>query len=119
MANPSLGEAQLSPLDQIRMAEAEVTRKIAVAREGSEHTVINAKAQAKLLLDEARKSGERKGQAQYQEIVSEAKEEAKAILAGADHQVKELRRKGNRYMDIAVRQVVNIITGMEEGGTDI
>lgn len=119
MTNPAFGEAQLSPLDQVRLAEADVTRKVAVAREDSEHTLTKAKAQAKILLDEARESGKRKGQTQYREIVSEAEEEARAILAGVDHRVKELRREGSRYMDIAVCQVVNIITGMEEGGTDV
>ena len=119
MANPAQGEAQLSPLDQIRLAEAAVTRKIAIARTDKEHTLANAKAQAKILLDEARENGKRTGRTQYREIVSEAEEEARAILAGSDHRAEEIRRKGSRYMDIAVRQVVNIITGMEEDVADI
>jgi vacuolar-type H+-ATPase subunit H len=119
MTNPALREAQLSPLDQIRLAEADVTRKIAMARKDREHTLTKAKAQAKVLLDEARESGKRKGQTQYREIVSEAEEEARAILAESDHRAEEIRQKGIRYMDIAIRQVVNIITGMEEGAADI
>jgi vacuolar-type H+-ATPase subunit H len=119
MAHPAQGETQLSPLDQIRLAEAAVTRKIAIARKDREHTLANAKAQAKILLDEARESGKRTGQTQYREIVSEAEEEARAILAESDHRAEEIRQKGSQYMDIAIRRVVNIITGMEEEAEDI
>lgn len=119
MAIPAQGEAQLSPLDQIRLAEATVTRKIAIARKDREHTLANAQVQAKILLDESRESGTRKGQIQYREIVSEAEEEAIAILAEADHRAEEIRQKGSRYMDIAVRRVVNIITGMEDEAVNI
>ena len=119
MTNPTLRDPQLSPLDQIRLAEADVTRKIAMAREDREHTLTKAKAQAKILLEEAQESGKRKGQTQYREIVSEAEEEARAILAESDHRAEEIRQKGTRYMDFAIRQVVNIITGMEEGAADI
>lgn len=119
MTKSALGEGHLSPLDQIRLAEADVTRKIAIARKDREHTLANAKVQAKILLDEARESGKRKGQLEYREIVSEAEEEARVILAGSDHRAEELRRKGSRYMDIAIRRVVNIITGMEEEAVDI
>lgn len=119
MTNPVQREAQLSPLDQIRLAEAEVTRKIAIARKDREHTLANVQAQAKILLDEARENGKRTGRTQYREIVSEAEEEARAILAESDHRAEEIRRKGSRYMDIAVRRVVNIITGMEEDTADL
>jgi len=114
MTNPGLREPQLSPLDQIRLAEADVTRKVAIAREDSEHTLANAKAQAKIILDKARESGKRRGQSQYREIVSEAEEMARVILAESDHLAEELQQKGIRYMDSAVRQIENIITGMEE-----
>ena len=114
MANPEVGEAQLSPLDQVRLAEANVTRQVAAALENSEQSIKKAKAQAKLLLDEARQKGEREGQIQYREIVSEAEEKARAVRADADHEAEELRLRGSRKMDIAVRRVVNIVTGIEE-----
>lgn len=114
MTNPIASEAQLSPLDQIRQAEADVTRKIAMAREDNERTLADAKAQVRMLLDRAKESGHRKGEAQYRGIVFEAEEVARAILAESDHWADELQQKGVRTMDSAVRQVVNIITGMEE-----
>ena len=116
MANPALGEAQLSPLDQVRLAEANVTRMVAAALENNEHTLMEAKAQAKLLMDEARQNGEREGRNQYREIISGAEEEARAVRAVAVHRAEELRKKGNRRMNIAVHRVINIITGMEEEG---
>ena len=114
MANPAAGEAQLSPLDQVRLAEANVTRKVAAALKNREHSLTKTKAQAKLLLDEARQRGEREGQIQYREIVSEAEEKARAVRAGANHEAEELRLRGSRKMGVAVRRVVNIITGIEE-----
>jgi vacuolar-type H+-ATPase subunit H len=118
MAELTSSETQLSPLDQIRQAEADVTRKVAMAREDSEHKLAEAKAQAKTRLAKARKSGKRKGQAQFREIVSEAEEVTRAILAESDHWAEELQQKGIRYMDYAVRQVVDIVSGMEEGVAD-
>ena len=114
MANPAGGKAQLTPLDQIRLAEVNVTRKVAAALENSDHSLTNAKTQAKLLLDEARQKGKHKGQIQYREIISEAEEKARAVRAGADQQVEALRQKGGRKMGAAVRRVVNIIAGSEE-----
>jgi vacuolar-type H+-ATPase subunit H len=119
MTNPIPRETQLSPLDKIRLAEADVTRKIAMARKDGEHTLTKAKTQAQIIVEEAQESGKRKGQTLYRDIVSEAEEEARAILAESDHRAVEIQRKGFRYMDIAVRQAVNIITGMEEDSVSI
>ena len=115
MINPGQRDAHLSPLDQIRLAEADVTRKIAKVREDHERILTNAQTQAKEMVVAAEESGQREGETQYREIIFEAEEEAKAILAGAKHQATALRRKGNRHMDTAVRQVVNIVTGMDRG----
>lgn len=108
-------EAQLSPLDQIRLAEAEVTRKIAVARRDCEQILADAKTEAQLQLVDARENGKRKGRARFRDIVTEAEEEARAIRAGAEHRARLLLRQGNRKMDIAIHQVVNIVTGTVEG----
>lgn len=118
MTNPTLDDVKLSPLDQIRLAEADVTRKIAIAREERERTLAYASEEAKKLLDEAQESGKRKGITRYREIIDEAEEKAQAILAGSEHQAEELRRKGSWSMDIAVRRVIHIITGMEEGARE-
>ena len=111
MALNSPMETELSPLDQIRMAEANVARKIALSRELAEIRVAQARFQARLLVDEARESGKRDGLARYQEIISKAEEEAGAILAESHARVEMLRCEGNRRMDTAVDQVVETLLG--------
>lgn len=111
MALQSQMKTELSPLDQIRMAEANVARKIALSRELAEIRVAQAGFQARLLVDEARESGKRDGQARYQEIISTAEEEARAILAESHARVETLRCEGIRRMDMAVDQVVETLVG--------
>ena len=106
-------ENRLSPLDQIRHAEAEVARRIAAARETAERTVATAKAQAKDFLNEACETGQREGQARYKEIISRAEEETQALVAQAYYQADELRYQGDRNMEPAVFQALNVIIRME------
>jgi phage FluMu protein gp41 len=82
MADPS-SATELSPLDQIRLAEAEITRKIVTAREQSENAVVETRVQAALLKKQAHESGTRDGQIRNKKIVSKAEEEAHTIVAYA------------------------------------
>lgn len=54
---------ELSSLDQVRQAEAEVARRIAASREKVEQAEAQAREQAKALIEEAREGGRREGQA--------------------------------------------------------
>ena len=103
----------LSPLDQIRMVEGEITRKIVAAREASEHRVEDARAQSTLLKKQAHDSGNREGQILYKEIVSKAEEEARTIVAHAHNQAVNLRQKGQARMEMAVQEAINIILGLK------
>lgn len=105
----------LSPLDQIRLAEAEITRKIAVARETSERAAGEARAQAARLKKEAREAGSREGQIRYKEIVSKAEEEARGIVAHAHNQASELKRKGQVRMEAAIQEAIGIVLGLRGG----
>jgi vacuolar-type H+-ATPase subunit H len=107
---------RLSPLDQIRNTEADVTRRIAAVRETAAAIVANARARAKAILNEARETGRWEGQKQYKEIISKAEEEAQAVIAQARYRADELRYKGDRIMGAAVDQAVKIILGLDEGG---
>lgn len=49
----SVNENELSPLDQIRQTEAEVTRRIAAAREAAELNVVKARTEATHLKNQA------------------------------------------------------------------
>jgi vacuolar-type H+-ATPase subunit H len=112
MTLPRIAEAELSPLDQIRQAEAEVNRRIAAARRAAEMIEIKARAQAVDLKREAHEAGRREGRAQYEELVSRAEVEAEALLAQAHSQAEDLRRKGDLHMDAAVHRAVEVVVGL-------
>ncbi len=93
MANP-IATDRLSPLDQIRLAEAEVTRKVIAAREQAEQNINEALQQAALLKKQAQQAGSRKGQLRYKEIVRQAEEEGRLLVEHARLQAAEMRRRG-------------------------
>jgi vacuolar-type H+-ATPase subunit H len=115
MADPTFATG-LSPLDQIRLAEAEVTRKIVSAREASEHAIVEARAQAALLKKQAHDAGALEGQIRYKEIVSRAEEEARAIVEHAHKQADKLRWNGQARMEVAIQEVTGIVLGLKGGG---
>ena len=106
----------LSPLDQIRLAEAEITRKVVTAREASEHSIINARTEATLLKKQADESGNREGQIRYKGIVSKAEDEAHALVAHAHNQAADLRRRGQAHMEAAIQDAISVILGLKRGG---
>lgn len=109
-------DTQLSPLDRIRQAEAEVTRHIAAAREAAENRLAETRNEARLSLDDARKAGRRQGQAQYRQILAQTEEESRLILTEAHGKAEKLRRKGSQQMDRAVCWIVTLICKIDEGG---
>ena len=109
---------ELSPLDQIRMAEGEVTRKVIVARESSEKGIAEARAQAAQIKKEAKEKGEREGQIRYKEVIVGAEEQAKAILAQTRQRTEILRRNGQSRMDRAVERALQIVLGTSGTGED-
>jgi len=116
MIGMKASEADFSPLDQVRLVEADVARQVAAARETAEQTVVEARKQVKVLLEQACTSGRLRGQARYKEIVSGAEEEAGALVAQARAQAEELRRLRHQCMDEAVRFAVHFILGQEANG---
>lgn len=103
-------EHELSPLDRVRQAEAEVARRVAASRESAEQMGARTREQARVLLEEAREDGQREGQAQYRRLILQAQDEASAICMEGQERVEELRRAEGEWMDVAVRRVVQIIT---------
>lgn len=105
---------ELSSLDQVRQAEAEVARRIAGSREAVEQTVIQAREQARALVEEAREGGRHEGQAQYRRLILHAQDEARAIYLESQELVEELRRAKSERMDRAVRRAVEIVLASGE-----
>ena len=108
LANP---EAKLSPLDQIRHVEADITRQIAVAREAAEKTVAQERTQAARLKKEAQEAGRREGQNRYKDLIGEAERETRVLVAQAHQRAEDLRQRGQRQMAKAIHHAVKIILG--------
>jgi vacuolar-type H+-ATPase subunit H len=113
MTTPHLQDESLSPLDQIRLAEAELNRKIVAARLSARAVLAEAREKAKSLTDEARQAGQREGRARYQETLLNAEEEARSMLAEARSQAARLRETGEAKLEMAVQQAVEFVTSLE------
>jgi vacuolar-type H+-ATPase subunit H len=111
---PRITDTELSPLDQIRQTEADVTRHVAAAREAAERTVVEARSQVKELLVKARESGRQRGQTRYKEIISRAEEESAVLIAQAQNRAEQLHHEGKRRMSTAVRQAVVLVIGLQD-----
>ena len=118
MSTPTKSEAGLSPLDQIRQTEADVARQIASAREAAGHTVTHSQTQAKEMLDDARRTGQREGEKRFREIISNAEEEAQAITTQARKRAEHLRRRAGQRLVVGVRHAMNVVLGFDEAGEE-
>lgn len=105
----------LSPLERIRQAEAEVTRRLAAARESAEKTVATAQAEAIKIKTQANEEGQRNGEVKFREMISKAEEESRGIVTQAHQRAEKLRRKGQHRMDRAVRMAFLCLVGAAEG----
>ena len=112
----SILAAELSPLDQIRLAEAEISRKTVAARKDSERCLAEARTQAAWIKKQARKEGTHAGKVKYKEIISKAEDEARAITAHAQNQAATLLQEGRSRMEIAIEVAVSIVLGLEKNG---
>lgn len=112
MADPT-SVTELSPLDQIRLAEAEITRKVVTAREKSEVVVTEARAQIALIKKQAHESGTREGQIRNKKMVSRAEEEARTIVEHAHQLAADLRRSGQSRMNSAIQAAMAIVVGLK------
>jgi len=111
-------ESELSPLDQIRLVESEMARRVTAARAAVDQSLVNARAQAAQRKIDARETGLREGQILFKESITKAEEEARAISAQAQKQAAELRQKGYQRMDAAVRLAVNVVLGRQDEAGD-
>jgi vacuolar-type H+-ATPase subunit H len=107
-------QSELSPLDQIRKAELEATRRIAEARGTAEQAITRAHSQAELLRIQAREAGQRDGQALYQETIAKAEEQAQVLVSLAHQRAEDLRRTGELRMGIGVNRAIKLILDLEE-----
>jgi vacuolar-type H+-ATPase subunit H len=107
-------EIELSPLDQIRQTEGEVTRKVAAAREAAEQILENARQQAEKIKHNAREAGAREGQGLYKTTIARAEEEARALVTEAKFQAERLQRRGQQRLKNGVACSVSLVLGLAE-----
>lgn len=107
-------ESGLSPLDQIRQAEAEMNRAVAAARQAGEQIIAEAKQRAAELKRQAQEAGEQEGRAAYRATITEAEAEARAITSEASARALELRSKGLYLLEEGVRHTFEIVIGQPE-----
>ena len=103
----------LSPLDQIRQAEAEAARQLVLAREAESKKIQDSHLQAAELYKKARAEAEAEGQARYKEILAKSEEEATALVAESRRKTEKLRVAGQKQITSLVSKVVKFITGMK------
>lgn len=116
MVLPTTGSEELSPLDQIRQTETNITRQIAAARVSAGRSAEEARLQAEQIKRQAQEEGRRKGQAIYQEILVRASEEAQAIIVQAKRRSAEMQRVAEQRMDEVVSHAVKFVIGFENNG---
>jgi hydrogenase 3 maturation protease len=100
-----------TPLEIIRAREAEVTRRLAAAREAAVADVAVAEGRARQLISQTQAEGQREGEAQRQRLLAEAELEAAAILAQAADEVARLQHISQTQMAAAVARALNIVIG--------
>jgi vacuolar-type H+-ATPase subunit H len=109
MAPEPRSQSELSPLDQIRQAEAQVARQIATAREAAKQTVAKTKNKAREMIHEGREVGRRQGLKRYKDIISDGEEDAQILIARAHKRAETLRRRGSQRLDESVRCAIHIV----------
>jgi vacuolar-type H+-ATPase subunit H len=107
-------QPELPPLDQIRLAEAQVIRRLAAARQASESVIAEAQSYAAALKREAARAGRRDGEAYCRQAISAAEEEAGRLLAEARRRAEELRCAGGERHPAAVAMILAAVLGEDE-----
>jgi vacuolar-type H+-ATPase subunit H len=104
----------LSPLDQIRLAESDITRQITAAKVNADQRIVQARLQTEQSKKEAHEQGRREGQLLIQEVVVSALEEAKVIKEQGCQKSVVMNRKGQLRMKEAVQFAVDFVIGTLE-----
>ena len=103
-----------TPLEQIRLAEAETSRQIAAARQAAEEIVVDAHRQAATLKEDALDAGHLAGQKEAQEHLAQIQTEARRLIAQAQVQAEESNQYGVEQMDRAVKYALLFVIGLPE-----
>ena len=110
---PMKKKDNLSPIEKIRQAEAEITRQIAAARETAEGSLQAAKIQAERLHAEAIQQGKREGEKLYRLKLDQAREAAAQIVSEANKRAVEMRQNSISNMDDVIQQALYYLLNLQ------
>jgi vacuolar-type H+-ATPase subunit H len=105
-------QSGLSPLDQIRQAEAEMNRAIAVARQLASRSSPKPSNEPDLKRQARERRARRQGSLQSDDIGGRA--EACAITSEACSRAQEMRSKGQYLLEQGVRYAIGIVISPPE-----
>ncbi|NOH03428.1 MAG: hypothetical protein HND47_16435 [Chloroflexi bacterium] len=101
----------LSPLDQIRLVEAEVARRLVAAREAVEEKAAKVRTISEQLIYAVRDAGRKEGEAHYKAVVGKAEEEAQVVVLRARQRAEELKHRGGQRMASLTLRCVDFVLG--------
>jgi vacuolar-type H+-ATPase subunit H len=111
MSSEHLPITDLSPLDQIRHAEAEAARQVVLAKSAADRDIERSRQKAVELVEEARREGMRDGLAEQKILLAEANKAAEESLAATRRHVKNIHSLKGEVIETAVDEVLRIILG--------
>lgn len=99
----------LSPLQAIYQKETELRRRLEMARQQAEASLQSARAEAERRLAQADQEGRADAKALFDQGLAEVRQEAEAVLAGAQAQAAALQNRAATHLDAAARQIVPLV----------
>ncbi len=101
-------------IQAIRKLEVETAQAVEAARTESEATVAAAGAEARGMVELARRSGREEARKRYEQRVEAAEAEAQRIRSSADDRVRELRVVASPHLEGAVAAMVELLLAPPE-----
>ena len=108
---------QLSPLDQIRQAEAGAASRVASAQQSAEQIILEARRQSESVRLRAVEEGRRTGELARDELLEEAQQEAAGIIQKGEKLAAEMNQTGKMRLDAAAQFALGVILGDERGNS--
>jgi vacuolar-type H+-ATPase subunit H len=114
----STSQATSTPLEQIRQAEVEISRQIAIARKSAEKLVADAQLQADRLKEKALEDGHIAGQKAAEEYLAQIHSEVSRMIVQAQIQTEESCRHGFEHINEAVEYAILFVIGLPTKGEE-
>lgn len=103
-----------NPLEKIRLAEAESSYQITMARKSAEQAIIDAHQQAAKLKEHAKQEGRLAGEKAAQDYLNRVQSETRRIAVQAQIRAEEMSRMGVENFDAVVKYAVSFVIGLLE-----